>query len=72
MPNTVGPDPSWRLVHDDIYYYSWFESGGYTTSIYVIEEFVTEAEGVARIAALGLVNINPPEPPPEPPVPLIE
>ena len=54
-------------MHDAVYYYSWFESGGYTTSIYVIEEFATEAEGVARIAALGLVNINPPEPPPEPP-----
>lgn len=67
MASTVGPDPSWRLVRDDIYYYSWFESGGYTTSIHVIEEFAAEADGVARIAALGLVSINPPEPIPEMP-----
>lgn len=32
----------------------------------MIEEFATETEGVARIAALGLVNINPPTPPLEP------
>ena len=59
-PNTVGPAPSWRLAHDTVYYYAWFESGGYTTSIHSIEEFSTEAEGDARIAELGLVPIDPP------------
>jgi hypothetical protein len=59
-PNTVGPDSSWRLVHDNVYYYAWFESSGYTTSIHIIEEFATKAEGDARIAELGLVSIDPP------------
>lgn len=60
--NTVGPAESWRLVHDDTWWYAWFQSSGYTTSIYTIEEFSTEAEGNARIAELGLVPKNPPIP----------
>lgn len=60
IPHTVGPELSWRLVHDAVYYYAWFESPGYTTSIYTIEEFSAKAEGDARIAELGLVPIDPP------------
>lgn len=62
-PHTVGPALSWRLVHDTVYWYAWFESTGYTTSIYTIEEFQTQAEGDARIIELGLVPKNPPAPP---------
>jgi hypothetical protein len=62
-PHTVGPALSWRLVHDSVWWYAWFQSTGYTTSIHTIEEFQTEQEGNDRIAELGLVPFNPPAPP---------
>ena len=63
VANTVGPALSWRLVHDSVLWYAWFESTGYTTSMYTIEEFETEQEGNDRIAQLRLVPFDPPEPP---------
>lgn len=60
--HTVGPNLSWRLVHDGAFWYGWFRSVGYTTSIHEVEEFGTEAEGNERIAELGLVPKNPPHP----------
>lgn len=54
-PTTIGPDSSWRLVHDGKDVMALFESGGYTTTIHNVFEAQTRDECLAEIERLGLV-----------------
>jgi hypothetical protein len=54
---TTGPTNSWRLVHDGAKVLHLFESGGYTSTIWNLEEFPTKEAAEARIAELKLVPL---------------
>lgn len=63
---TVGPAKSWRLVYDiEKNVISFFESDGYTTSIYTIFEGATEQDCINEAERLGLVLPQLEMPPPE-------
>lgn len=51
---SVGPEKSWRLVHDGATILSLEETAGYTDSQHEIYEAATKAECDAEIARLGL------------------
>jgi hypothetical protein len=66
LATTVGPANSWRLVYDiEKNVISYFESEGYTTSIYTIFEGETEQDCIDEAERLGLVLPHLELPPPE-------
>jgi hypothetical protein len=54
METTIGPEKSWRLVHNGIDVLALMETGGYTTTIHTLFEAATEAECLDEIARLSL------------------
>ena len=54
---TVGPDKSWRLVHNGSVVLMLEELTGYTTTAHTLFSAATEAECQQEIARLGLVTI---------------
>jgi hypothetical protein len=66
LATTVGPAKSWRLVYDiEKNVISYFESVGYTTSIYMIFEGATEQDCIDEAERLSLVLPHLDLPPPE-------
>ena len=58
MITTIGPDKSWRLVHDGIDVLLLIETGGYTSTTHTVFEAASEAECLAEIERLKLNPIN--------------
>ena len=54
---TTGPANSWRLVHDGTKVLHLFESGGYTSTIWNLEEFPSREAADARVKELGLAPL---------------
>jgi hypothetical protein len=54
---TTGPTTSWRLVYDGEKVLHLFESGGYTSTIWNLEEFPSREAAEARIAELKLIPL---------------
>ncbi len=54
MSTTIGPEKSWRLVHNGTDVLVLMETSGYTTTINTVFEAATEEECLAEIARLGL------------------
>jgi hypothetical protein len=61
MSNKVGPQNSWRLVHDGTKVLSLFESSGWTESIHTIFESATRIDCLNEVARLGLEPLPPDE-----------
>lgn len=51
---TIGPDVSWRLIHNGTDVLAMMETGGYTTTLHTVFEAFTEAECLVEIDRLGL------------------
>ena len=58
MITTIGPDKSWRLVHDGVAVLLLIETSGYTTTTHTVFEAATEAECLAEIERLKLNQSN--------------
>lgn len=54
METTIGPEKSWRLVHNGTDVLALMETGGYTTTIHTLFEAATKAECLDEIARLSL------------------
>lgn len=54
METTVGPNKSWRLVHNGEEVLMLMETSGYTTTIHTLFEAQTEEECLAEIERLNL------------------
>lgn len=54
MANSVGPQKSWRLVHDGTKVLALMETAGFTESVHQIFEATTLAECQAEIERLSL------------------
>lgn len=48
----------WRLVHDNVNVIALFESSGITETIHTIYEAATEAECLAEVERLGLIQLT--------------
>jgi len=57
METTIGPEKSWRLVHNGTDVLALMETGGYTTTIHTLCEAATEAECLVEIERLSLTPI---------------
>lgn len=57
MEKTIGPEKSWRLVHNGIEVLALMETSGYTTTIHTLFESATEAECLDEIDRLKLTPI---------------
>lgn len=57
METTIGPDKSWRLVHNGADVLALMETSGYTTTIHTVFEAATEAECMAEIERLALTPL---------------
>ena len=63
MSNKVGPQKSWRLVHDGTRVLALFESAGWTESTHTLFESATQAECLAEVTRLNLEPLPPEETP---------
>lgn len=57
MITTVGPQVSWRLIHNGAAVLMVIETGGYTTSPHTVFEAATEAECLSEINRLSLMPL---------------
>lgn len=62
MITTIGPDKSWRLVHDNVDVLLFIETSGYTTTEHTVFEAATEEECLAEIERLNLIKDPEPQP----------
>ena len=54
---TTGPVKSWRLVHDGTKVLHLFESEGFTSTIWELEEFNSKEAAEARVVELKLIPL---------------
>lgn len=57
IEKTIGPDVSWRLIHNGTDVLALMETGGYTTTMHTVFEAATEAECLTEIERLALMPL---------------
>lgn len=55
METTIGPNNSWRLVHNGKDVLALMETAGFTTTVHTVFEAQSEQECLDEVARLGLV-----------------